>query len=273
MKEYVFMNGSFMNAADAHISVNDLGLLRGYGIFDFFRAIDGKPIFLEDHLARFQASATLMNLEIPVTIDQLRQIINDIIKLTDQPLLGVKVILTGGESLDGYTPASQSMLLVTCKPFSFKDATMGMKLMTLDHQRDIPTIKTLNYIVPIRAIPAMKAMNADDVLYHSNGFITELSRSNIFIIKNQTLITPATGILYGVTRKHVLAIAKQQMAVEERNISLEEFWQADEVFTTGSTKRIIAITQVDNQAFSTGKIGKTTQALQDIFLSYEKSMS
>jgi branched-chain amino acid aminotransferase len=271
MQEQIYLNGEIIPAEKAQIHVSDLGLLRGYGIFDFFRAIDGKPIFMEDHLDRFHNSARLMGLAIPESREHLREIIHKIIKLHPHKLLGVKMILTGGYSPDGYTPAENSNLIVLGKPFDFKPADVGMKLMSVEYRREIPEIKTLNYIVPIRALQQMKAVGADDVLYHRDGKISESSRSNIFIVKNEKIITPLDGALFGITRKHILNFAKNHFAVEERDVSTQEYWEAEEVFTTGSTKRIIAITHTDNQAFSDGKVGKITKKLQALFLEHENA--
>ncbi|MBC7409731.1 MAG: aminotransferase class IV [Arcicella sp.] len=270
MQEFIYLNGEILPAEKAQLHVSDLGLLRGYGIFDFFRSIDGQPVFMEDHLDRFENSARLMGLPIPESRDKLREIIYEIIRLNPQKLLGVKMIMTGGYSEDGYTPSSKSNLVVIGKPFEFKPADVGMKLMTLEYRREIPEIKTLNYIVPIRAIQQMKAVEADDVLYYKDGKISESSRSNIFIIKDKKVITPVDGALFGVTRKHILNFAKNHFEVEERDVTTQEFWEADEVFTTGSTKRIIAITQVDNQVFSDGKVGTITKKLQALFLEEER---
>lgn len=271
MQEQIYLNGEILPSEKAQIHVSDLGLLRGYGIFDFFRAIDGQPIFIEDHLDRFHNSARLMGLPIPESRERLREIIHEIIRLHPHKLLGVKMIMTGGYSTDGYTPTDHPNLIVTAKPFEFKPADIGMKLMSMEYRREIPEIKTLNYIVPIRALQQMKAIGADDVLYHQNGKISESSRSNIFIVKNEKIITPVDGALFGVTRKHILNFAKNHFAVEERDVSTQEYWEADEVFTTGSTKRIIAITHTDNQVFSHGNVGKITQKLQALFLEHEKA--
>lgn len=267
----IYLNGEILPSEKAQLHVSDLGLLRGYGIFDFFRAIDGQPIFIEDHLDRFENSAKLMGLPIPQSRDKLREIIHEIIRLNPHKLLGVKMIMTGGYSEDGYTPSPKSNLVVIGKPFELKPADVGMKLMSLEYRREIPEIKTLNYIVPIRAMQQMKLVGADDVLYHKDGKISESSRSNIFIVKDEKIITPPDGVLFGVTRKHILNFAKNHFDIAERDVTTQEFWEADEVFTTGSTKRIIAITQTDHQVFSEGKVGIITKKLQDLFLEEEKN--
>ena len=266
----IYLNGEILPAEKAQLHVSDLGLLRGYGIFDFFRAIDGQAVFIEDHLDRFENSAKLMGLPIPASRQKLREIIHEIIRLNPHRLLGVKMIMTGGYSEDGYTPSPVSNLVVMGKPFEFKPADVGLKLMSMEYRREIPEIKTLNYIVPIRALQQMKAAGADDVLYHQNGKISESSRSNIFIVKNEKIITPLDGALFGVTRKHILNFAKNHFEVEERDVSVQEYFEADEVFTTGSTKRITAIVKTDNQLFSDGKVGIITEKLQNLLLEEEK---
>ena len=267
----IYLNGEILPSQKAQLHVSDLGLLRGYGIFDFFRAIDGQPVFIEDHLDRFENSAKLMGLPIPESRDRLREIIHEIIRLNPHKLLGIKMIMTGGYSEDGYTPSLKSNLVVMGKPFEFKPADVGMNLMSMEYRREIPEIKTLNYIVPIRALQQMKSMGADDVLYYKDDKISESSRSNIFIVKNEKIITPLDGALFGVTRKHILNFAKNHFIVEERDVSIQEYFEADEVFTTGSTKRIVAITKTDSHIFGNGKVGNITEKLQNLFLEEEKN--
>ncbi|MBC8111325.1 MAG: aminotransferase class IV [Verrucomicrobia bacterium] len=269
MKEFYYLNGEIVASEQAKIHVSDLGLLRGYGIFDFFRAMDGQAIFLEDHLDRLENSARLMHLPLLQTRQQISEAILEIIRLHPIPMLGVKVVLTGGYSPDGYQPAETPNLVIFGKPFTFGNPKAGLKWMSIAYEREIPEIKTTNYVVPIRHLPALKAGGFDDVLYHKNDSVSESSRSNVFIIKNEKVITPKNGVLFGITRKHVLAVARQHFEVEERDISVAEFFAADEIFTTGSTKRITPVTQVDGHIFN---LGKVTQKLQALFLEHESGV-
>lgn len=268
MQEIFYLNGQILPAAQANLNITDLALLRGYGIFDFFKAVDGQTVFMEDHLDRFENSAKLMHLQVPETREKLREIILELVKLNPHPLLGIKLILTGGYSPDGYTPTTPNMA-VLAKPFKFADMAKGMKLMAIEYQRELAEVKTLNYAVPIWHLPQMRAMGADDYLYHKNGQVSELSRSNVFIIKNERLITPKTGVLYGITRKRILQFAQNHFEIEERDLSVEEFYAADEVFTSGSTKKIVPISQVNDHVFAGGKTGKITQKLQTLFEEHE----
>ena len=268
MQEIFYLNGKILPSHEANLNITDLGLLRGYGIFDFFKAVNGQTVFMEDHLDRFENSAKIMHMALPESREQIRNVILELVKLNPHPLLGIKLILTGGYSPDGYTPTTPNIAILA-KPFKFADMNQGMKLMAIEYLRELAEVKTLNYAVPIWHLPQMRAMGADDYLYHKNGEVSELSRSNVFIIKNEKIITPKFGVLYGITRKRILTFAKAHFEIEERPLSLEEFYTADEVFTSGSTKKIVPIVQVNDHVFSNGVIGKVTQKLQSLFETHE----
>jgi branched-chain amino acid aminotransferase len=268
MPNIFYINGQYLPENEANINITDLGLLRGYGVFDFFRVIDGQIVFLNDHLARFKASAAALQLAIPYTEVQLKQILATIISYNTCPLLGIKLVLTGGYSTDGFSPSTPNFFVIA-KPFAFAQMPNGMALMSLKYQRELAHIKSLNYMQPIQHLAAMKAQAAHDYLYHSRGYVTELSRSNLFLVKNNQLITPKNGILAGVTRHHVITMAKTQLKVVERAVHLHEVFEADELFTTGSTKRIIAIGKIDGQ--NVGKTNTLTLELASKFIAYEKT--
>jgi branched-chain amino acid aminotransferase len=240
-----------MPVADAKLNINDLALLRGYGIFDFFRVIDGKPIFLDDYLDRFENSMKGLGLTTDYSRPYLTDHIYELIRLNPHPLLGIKMVCTGGYAFDGYTPTTSNLFMLA-RPFTFHPYDQGLKLMTVNHQRELCQVKSINYLTPISLLPKMKAIGADDVLYYNDGYITESSRSNIFIIKNGVLITPALGMLHGVTRKRILEFAHEIMPVEVRQVSLEEVYTADEVFLSASTKRISPVAGIDDNTFQSG---------------------
>lgn len=271
MAAYFYLNGQILPDTQAQIHITDLGLLRAYGIFDFFRAVEGHPLFMEDHLDRFERSAALMGLSIPASRQHLRDTIAELIRLNNLPLLGIKMVLTGGYSPDGYAPAPEANLMMIAKPFKFMDAPNGLKFMSVHHQRQLSEVKSLDYLMPIYLLRQQRAVGADDVLYHFNGTVTESSRSNVFIIKNDTITTPDSGMLRGITRKHILAFAQQHFAVEERTVSFDELMAADEVFTTGSSKKIVAVTRIDDHLVGNGRPGKVTQKLLSLFEEYEQA--
>jgi len=251
MGEIVFLNGEFRPAAEASLHLSDLGLLRGYGVFDFFRVINGHPVFMEDHLDRFERSMTGLHLETPYTRDDLRGFILQLIGLNPHPLLGIKMVCTGGYSRDGYTPHGSNLFMLA-RPFTFHPYEQGLALMTVDHKRELHEVKSINYLTPVSLLPKMKQIHADDVLYYRDGYVSESSRSNVFIIKRGKLITPDSDMLAGVTRKRILSFARELMAVEERKVTLKDVFEADEVFLTASTKRISPVTRIDRTEYATG---------------------
>jgi branched-chain amino acid aminotransferase len=249
--EYAFINGELMPASAASLNINDLALLRGYGVFDFFRVIDGRPIFLEDYLDRFENSLKGLGLTTSYSRAYLTDHIYKLIRLNPHPLLGVKMVCTGGYAHDGYTPGLSNLFMLA-RPFAFHPYEHGLKLMTVNHQRELYHVKSINYLTPISLLPKMKAINADDVLYVNDKNITESSRSNIFIIKRGVLITPDHGMLLGITRKRIIGFANEIMPVEVRQVSLEEVYAADEVFLTASTKRISPVVGIDDETYQSG---------------------
>ncbi len=218
-------------------------------------------MFIDDHLDRFERSSHLLHLHIPATRTHLKESILEIARLNFAPVLGIKLIITGGYSSDGYEPTTPN-LIILAKPLILLEKPL--KLLTYSHQRELPEIKSLNYLTPISLLPTLKAAKADDVLFHYNNLLLESSRSNIFIVKGEKIITPAHFILKGITRQKLIDKAKTIFEVEERPVRMEELWGADEVFITGSSKRVAEVVQVDNHIFSDGKMGVITAKMKEL---------
>ncbi len=271
----VYLNNRFLENEEAMLHVSDLSIQRGYAIFDFFRTVDGVPLFMPDHLDRFFASAAAMHLTVKQIREELTTIIIELIKRTDIPQVGIRMMLTGGNSPDHFQPAEPN-LLITCNPitmFDLSDFEKGFSIITHEHQRDLPHIKSINYQMGVWLLPQLKKHNADDALYYKNNTITEFPRSNIFIVTPENkMVTPKHNMLLGVTRKNILKMAEEIMPTEERDISLEELMNADEIMLTSTTKRIVPILKVNNQIISNGKPGKFTTILYEKLLALEKSI-
>lgn len=265
MSEYAFLNGQIVPVAEAVIGIHDIGILRAYSVFDYFRVVDGKPIFIEDYLDRFEKSAHGLQMEVPFSRVEIREAVFKLIELNYQPLLGVRLVCTGGYSPDAYTPVSPNVFMLA-RPFSFHPYNQRLKLATVTFQRELHDIKSTNYLQPISMLQALEEKSADDVLYHQGGFITESSRSNIFIVKNGILITPSHGMLEGITRKRILSFAGEIMPLEVRQVHLDEVFAADEVFLSASTKRISPVTAIDDVNYDSGPF---TQLLYNRLLEEE----
>jgi D-alanine transaminase/branched-chain amino acid aminotransferase len=176
---FAIINGNLILKDEAKILISDLSIQRGYGIFDYFRTVNNQPLFLEDHLDRFFNSASQMNLNPGIDRDQVKKLIQQLIEKNNMPGSGVRITLTGGYSENGYHIARPN-LLITQNPFIFnkEDFNKGIRLVTYGYQRQLPQVKTIDYLMAIYLQKFIKEKDADDVLYHDQTQIRECPRSN-----------------------------------------------------------------------------------------------
>ena len=265
--DYYSVNGEIVPVAEARLGVNDLGLLRGYGVFDYFRVVRGTPLFIDDYLARFERSVNLLNLDLPLTLAELKRHVHDLVEANGASEAGLRLLLTGGYSPDGFTPAEPNLVVLE-HPLKKPDAELyerGSNLTVHEYVRDIPEVKTTNYAVAIQQLPQQRAANAIDVLYHQNGQVSETSRSNVFVVKEGAVMTPGERILKGVTRKQVLYLARQRFEVLETEVTLDDVYSADEVFITSSVKGVMPIVKVGENVIGSGQPGDVVRQLMEAF--------
>lgn len=251
---FVFVDDAFVPAADATIPVNDLAVLRGYGVFDYLKVIGAKPVFLSDHLNRFFFSANEMRLSPVYSKNALETIISEMIEKNGKENCGIRITLTGGSSVDGYT-IGKSRLVITMHSLDWPPVTKdsGIALSSVSHQRQLPHIKTIDYLFPIRMQPLLEAEGADDFLYYSNGSITESPRANFFIVtKDNSVITPAENILKGVTRNKLIGASSGKYAIIEEAIRLEDALSAREAFVTSTTKGVMPVRAINGKEIGNG---------------------
>ena len=269
---YAYHQGEIIPLENAFLHISDLSVQRGYGIFDFFKLQQGVPLFLDDYLHRFYESARLMHLPVPLTAAELKNVLYQLFAKNQLPDSGVKMILTGGYSPDGYQLAVPN-LIITQHPLtlpSADQAQQGIKIITHSYIRDLAAAKTINYSTGIRLQQQIREQGADDVLYHQNGVITEFPRSNFFIVTpDNRVLTPAQDVLKGITRKNVLAVASKKYRAAEGIVTLADIAQAKEAFTTSTTKRILPIVQVDGHLIGDGKPGAVTLDLLQDLIAFE----
>jgi branched-chain amino acid aminotransferase len=271
-----FLNDRFVENNEALLHVSDLSIQRGYAIFDFCRTLNGVPLFLQDHLDRFYKSASAMHLPIKINAEELSVIIQQLVKKTAVPEAGIKIMLTGGNSTDGYSPAEPN-LVITCNPVQIAtqaEFEKGYSIITHEYQRELPYVKSINYTMAVWLQPLLKEKEADDMLYYNKASVTEFPRCNVFVVtRDQKLVTPAENILKGITRKQVLSLASGIMPVEETNIPVDELPAALEIFLTATTKKITPVIKVNNKIIGDGRPGIVTRELYQKFLELENSLT
>lgn len=264
-----YLNHRFIALEEASIHVSDLAIQRGYGIFDFFRIKNFVPLYLADYMDRFYRSASVMGLQGVIERKVLRSVITELIHRNKLPDAGMKLILTGGNSPDAYTPVKGNFLISQHNLVlpSAEQVEKGITIITYPYRRDIPEVKTINYIMGVWLQKKVHEAKASDVLYHLNGEVSEFPRCNFFMVtKDGVLVTPDKYVLHGITRKNVLKLAQAKYRVEERSVTLTDIANASEAFLTSTTKGILPIVQIDDQIVGNGKPGPTTLALREMLL-------
>ena len=268
------VNDQIVDQDKAMVHVSDLALLRGYGVFDFFRCVGLKPLFIQDHIERFFHSADQLRLKCPVGRKPLKKMILELIETNNISNSGIRIVLTGGESDTGYSIGKPSLFVINepINPLPASHFEQGIKLITHEYLRDLPEVKSINYLVGIYKLPEIKEKGALDLLYHWQGKISEVTRSNFFIVDQQNrILTAKDGVLKGVNRKHVILTAKTKFEVIEKDIYLDDLKNANEAFITGTTKKVMPVHQVDDLVIGTGKPGPVTLELQAMYDEYISS--
>jgi len=267
MPFHLYFNGEISPLDSTIFKSNDLAILRGYGMFDYFRTYNGVPFRWDDYWQRFENSAKLLKLPLPLNQEEAAEILADLHALSGEPEVAFRFVLTGGYAPDSVHVVKPNFLIRTEALPQDNPAGLlkGIKVLPYQYVRDLPEIKTTNYVHMVLMADEMKEQGASDLLFYKDGEISELTRSNFFIFKGDTLITSDTNILRGITRKVVLELAKEHFKIEVRPLLYSELATADEAFTTSSTKWVMPIVQIGDNPVGDGKAGQRTLSLQDLF--------
>lgn len=270
MTQYCFLNGDIIPLSEAKVSVLDIGLVRGYGIYDGLAVINGKTLHFSDHWERFAKGANALNLKIPLTKKVLEEKIIEVVEKSGlSERANVRVILTGGDVIDGiefdFDKPTLYVFADKWSPLPSFYFEKGASLVTYDYQREMSDIKTINYINAVKLQNFRKEKQALEILYIYNDHVLECATSNIFLVKNRTLITPAENVLRGVTSKIVLELMEGVYPVEKRKVSKGELDSADEVFITSSFKDIVPISKINDSLVGDGAVGTVTKDVMDKF--------
>ena len=261
-----YIDGDFVDAGSASLPANDLSVLRGFGVFDFLRTYGGTPFQLSAHLRRLQRSSALIGLACPWDIEQLAEIVLETLRRNQFDEAGIRIVLTGGDSPNGFMPSGDSRLLVMITPCQSLPSQLhesGAAIATVGQARVLPEAKTINYIPGIIAQrkAERRVPGAIDAIYTVDGNIIEGTRSNAFIFKDGRWITPNRDLLLGVTRAEVIKLLQSDGGVELRDITLDEFYRAEEIVLTSSLKEVLPIIQVDELTIGAGDPGQHSRRL------------
>ena len=281
----VYIDGKFFPTSKANVSVYDHGFLYGDGVFEGIRIYNNNIFMLNEHIKRLYDSAKAIRLKIPLSKAELKNAIKQTHKVNGLKNGYIRLIITrgiGDLGIDTRTCPKPSVVIIVDKITLYPEKFYknGMEIITASTQRTSvsalnPQIKSMNYLNNILAkIEAENAGVNEALMLNALGNVVECSGDNIFIYRNDTLITPPTfiGALDGVTRTVVKKIAKQEgLKVEELIFSRHEVYTADECFLTGTAAEIIPVVKVDGREIGNGKPGKVTKLLINKFKKFTGS--
>lgn len=260
-----YIDGSFVPSDQAVIPVDDLAVLRGFGVFDLVRTYNGKPFFLKEHIERLRHSADEIGLHFPWSTDEMLDIVMATLRKNHHEESNIRMVVTGGSSPDFMTPRNNPRLLILVSPIPALPEIWyreGVKIITRVTERFKPGVKSINYIPATVALKEARQQGAVEAVYlDRQGFVLEGTTSNIFAFKGNTLITPGRDILSGITRKVIMDVARELFHIDIRDISREELLASDELFITGTNKGVVPVIQVDNATIGNGKPGPLTRRL------------
>jgi branched-chain amino acid aminotransferase len=264
-----YIDGQFVPASEAVIPVDDLAIMRGLGVFDLLRTLNGKPLFLKEHIQRLEDSARHIGIALPWPRMELIRVVMEALHRNTFKESNIRIVVTAGSSPDFLTPIGEPRLLVLVTRAPELPAgwyTDGVKIITFFSERNIPGAKSINYVPATIALKQARDKDAIEAVYvNRNGLVLEGTTSNLFAVFSGTLVTPDRGILSGVTRKAVLDLAEKMGPVDLRDLPLAELLTADEVFITGTNKMIVPVVQVDDTVIGDGQPGEYTQNLMNAF--------
>ncbi len=281
-KPIVYVNGKLLPKRDAVVSVYDHGLLYGDGVFEGIRIYRGRIFKCGQHLDRLYRCAEQILLKIPVSPKEMEQIMRDTIAANGLQEGYIRLVVTRGFGTLGLDPRRCPVAGVICiadqiRLYSEESYKSGMKVIVAQRPKTPvacldPRIKSLNYLNNILAkCEAIEAGCDEAIMLSTDGYVTECTGDNIFIIKNGTLYTTPSvcgqsGLLEGVTRRFVMdTLAKEcNIPVVEKLMRLDEVLGADELFLTGTAAEIIAVHSVGDFKISDGE-GPLTAKLRQRF--------
>lgn len=269
-----YVDGTFVNREEAVLPVEDLAILRGYGVFDFLRTYNGRPFHLDAHIRRLQNSAQLIGLSCPWSHVEISGIVHETMNRNNFAESNIRLLITGGDSDDSITPGSKPRLLVMISPVKqFPDQWYenGIHIITTDITRYIPGAKSIDYIRAIITLSNARAAGAVESVYvDGEGQVLEGTTSNLFAVIKGQLTSPAIDILPGVTRDVVLDLTAAEFKPQLTVIRKEDILAADELFLTSSNKEVLPVTTVDGVTIGTGKPGAVTTRIMKLFAGYTR---
>lgn len=275
----IYLDGHYVEKGEATISVFDHGLLYGDGVFEGIRLYDGCVFRLEEHLERLEFSAKAILLKLPLSRREFTEVVCETCRRNGLTDGYIRLIVTRGVGNLGLSPAGceRPTVIVIADTISLYPAEYyekGLDIVTVPTRRINPAalnpaVKSLNYLNNVLArIEASQHGAPEAIMLNDQGFVSECTGDNIFMLSKGRLYTPDTscGALKGITRDAVFDIARElDVPLTEANLTRYDFWTAEECFLTGTAAEVVPVVRIDGREVGDGRPGKLTQRFIDNF--------
>ncbi|MCR9126396.1 MAG: D-amino-acid transaminase [Rhodobacteraceae bacterium] len=275
----VYVNGEYLPEDAAKVSIFDRGFLMADGVYEVTSVLDGKLIDFDAHAVRLDRSLRELDMRAPMQRDELLAVHRELVARNDIAEGLVYLQITRGAPgdrdfvfPDPETTAPTVVLFTQNKPGLADSAAArtGMKVISIPDVRwGRRDIKTVQLLYPSMGKMMARKAGADDAWMIEDGFVTEGTSNNAYIVKGNKIVTRALSndILHGITRAAVLRFAREaQMEVEERNFSIDEAYGADEAFVTSASAFVMPVVQIDDAVLGDGRPGRVAPRLREIYL-------
>ncbi|MEC0309683.1 branched-chain-amino-acid transaminase [Paenibacillus lautus] len=278
-EQWIYLDGEFVTKENAKVSVFDHGFLYGDGIFEGIRIYKGNIFKCKEHLDRLYDSAKSIDLVIPLAYDELLEAMAETIRRNDMRNGYIRIVVSRGAGNLGLDPRrcpKPTVLIIVEQLAIYSEEAYlnGLKAVSVAQRRNIPDalnpkIKSLNYLNNILVKIQSNFAGADEaIMMNAQGYVTEGSGDNIFIVKNGVVTTPPCylGALEGITRQAIIDLCdKLGIKLKEEPFSMHDVYIADEVFFTGTAAEVIAAREIDGRMIGKGQAGPITLQLLEEF--------
>lgn len=276
MSRTVYVNGAYVPEEEATVSVFDRGFLFADGVYEVTSVLDGKLIDFDGHARRLQRSLSELDMAAPCTTDELLEIHRQLVTRNDlvEGMIYLQVTRGAADRDFAYPTDATPTLVLFTQSKSLIDNPMagtGMKVISIADQRWARRdIKTVQLLYPSMGKMMAKAAGAHDAWMVEDGFVTEGTSNNAYIVTREgTIVTRhlTHEILHGITRAAILKMASEaQMVVEERPFTIEEAQHAAEAFITSASTFVMPVVEIDGAPVGTGQVGPIAARLREIYL-------
>ncbi|MEP1355156.1 MAG: D-amino-acid transaminase [Tateyamaria sp.] len=281
----VYVNGDYLPETEAKVSIFDRGFLMADGVYEVTSVLDGKLIDFDGHAVRLQRSLDELDMANPISKEDLLDVHRELVRLNgiEEGMIYLQITRGAPSDRDFAFPdpeTPQTIVLFTQNKPGLADnpaAKKGMKVISIEDirwgRRDI---KTVQLLYPSMGKMMAKKAGVDDAWMVQDGFVTEGTSNNAYIVKGNKIITreASPDILKGITRTAVLRFAQEaQMEVEERNFTIEEAREADEAFITSASTFVMPVVEIDGVALGDGTPGQVAPRLREIYLDESRKVA